>query len=142
VVAILTLATTILVIRGRTTTLPPVSAPPVITLTWHPVGKDVEPWSGLGLGEQVRRALNARGIVVVDDTRSRTDANYVLEGTVGRKGKRSEIGMQLVRVQDGVAVWASTFWRDPNDLESLASDLAGAVAQVLKAETSPGSEPP
>jgi TolB-like protein len=50
--------------------------------------------------------------------------------------------MQLVRVQDGVAVWASTFWRDPSDLESLASDLAGAVAQVLKAETSPGSEPP
>jgi hypothetical protein len=50
--------------------------------------------------------------------------------------------MQLVRVQDSVAVWASTFWRDPSDLDSLASDLAGAVAQVLAAETSQDAEPP
>jgi hypothetical protein len=160
-VAILVLAMAVLVSRsrGRSSTLSSVGAAPVITLAWNPIGKDVEPWSGLGLGEQVRRALHAEGVAVTDDGLGGTlgpagdaeslialgrkaNATYVLAGTVGRKGERSEVGMQLVRVRDGVLVWASTFWRDPGDLESLASDLAAAIAEVLEAETCPGGEPP
>jgi TolB-like protein len=109
----------------------------VLAVVWHAVGKDVEPWSGPGLAEQVRRALDARGIAVSDDRGSRPQqATYVLEGTVGRKDGRSEIGMRLIRVQDGMAVWASTFWRDQNDLQSLVSDLAVAVAEVVETERS------
>jgi TolB-like protein len=145
--------------RTRSTTdLESTNPPPVISIAWQAVGEDMEPWSGVGLGEQVRQALNARGIVVTDDRASpakptpggaealaalgrELSATYVLGGTVGRKGKRSEIGMQLVRVQDGAPVWSSTFWRDPSDLQSLASDLAVAVAQVLETESSRNSRP-
>jgi len=139
---------------GRRSTPPgiAINTPPVIMTSWRAIGQDVEPWSGVGLGEEVRRALSARGIVVTDggDLRVRRtddvgalaalgrelDATYVLGGTVGRKGERSEIGMQLVRVRDGAPVWASTFWRDPSDLMSLAADLALAVSQALESEES------
>jgi TolB-like protein len=135
--------------RGRSAAAKP--GAPVIVIAWRSVGHDIEPWSGVGLGEQVRQALRARGVVHAD---SRTvpiihsssepvalaslgreiDATYVLGGTVGRKGERSEVGMQLVRVHDGAPIWSSTFWRDPNDLASLAADLAATVDQVLEAE--------
>lgn len=135
------------------TILTSISTPPVITIAWRAVGQDVEPWSGVGLGEQVRQALNARGVVVTDGGAlpgalspegtedlatlgRRLHAAYVLGGTVGRKDGRSEIGMQLVRVEDRATVWTSTFWRDRTDLESLASDLALTVAQVLETEAS------
>ena len=137
----------------RSTAQAPVSAPPVITIAWRSVGQDVDPWSGVGLGEQVKHALSALGATIVPDTGARTSlstgspgalaavgrerhASYVLGGTIGRKGRRSEIGMQLVRVQDSATVWTSTFWRDPTDLESLALDLALTVAQVLESEAS------
>jgi hypothetical protein len=125
--------------------------PAVVAVAWRPVGTDVEPWSGLGLGNQVEYALGTLGVVVAHDTGLRVpplpggpealadlgrqlNATYVLGGTVGRKGPRREIGMQLVRVKDGATLWTSTFWRDAADLESLASDLALTVAQVLETE--------
>jgi hypothetical protein len=118
--------------RGR------LGAPPVITIEWRTVGHGVEPWSGVGLAEQVRQALSAHGVAVSQNGRSPgLDPTYLLAGTVGRRGDRNEIGMQLVRVQDGATVWASTFWRDPTDLQSLVSDLAATVAQVLETEVSP-----
>jgi TolB-like protein len=129
-----------------------ITTPPVLVTSWRAVGRGVEPWSGVGLGEEVRRALTARGFVVADggDSGGRRandlhalaslgrerHATYVLGATVGRKGERSEIGMQLVRVQDSAPVWSSTFWRDPSDLVSLATDLAFAVSQVLESERS------
>jgi TolB-like protein len=126
--------------------------PPVIMTYWRSVGRDVEPWAGVGLGEEVRRALTARGLAVspdpgpeehpVEDSadlaalgRARK-ATYVLGGTVSRKGSRSEIGMRLIRVQDGSALWNSMFWRDQDNLATLASDLAIAVAQVVGSDLS------
>jgi TolB-like protein len=137
---------------GSTMVLAPISAHPVIAIAWRAVGQDVEPWSGVGLGEQVRHALSARGMLVTDhsallgDLASDTPdglavigqkqrALYVLGGTVGRKGQRSEVGMQLVRVRDSAPVWAATFWRDQSNLNTLASDLAMTVWQVIEAET-------
>lgn len=139
--------------QSSVTDLESTKARAIISVAWEAVGKDMEPWSGVGLGEQVRQALNARGIVVTDrepftaqptpggaealaTLGRRRNATYVLGGTVGRKGVRSEIGMRLVRVQDSALVWNSTFWRDQSDLQSVASDLAAAVVQVLQAESS------
>jgi hypothetical protein len=133
--------------RGGRETL----APPVVALVWRSVGPEVDPWSGAGLEELVRRALAAEGVAVRPtwDTRDtapaadvkalaslgrRLDVAYTLGGTVGRHDRRSEIGMQLVRVRDGSPVWSSTFWRDQADLESLPSELAAAVGEVLKTE--------
>lgn len=101
----------------------------------------------------MRHALNARGVSVIEDRAfhdaplsgdmerlaargRRLNALYVLGGTVGRRGERSEIGMELVRVEDGAQVWTSTFWRDPTDLDSLASELAETIAEVLAGELS------
>jgi TolB-like protein len=129
----------------------------VLSLAWRAVGRDVEPWSGLGLAEEVRHALEVKGFVVTqDEERSdsagsrasllararRLNATHVLEGTVGRRGDRSEVGMRLVRVHDGEAVWSSTFWRGPEDLGSLPADLATVVAQVLQKEASKPARPP
>jgi TolB-like protein len=65
---------------------------------------------------------------------------YTLGGTVGRSDHRSEIGMRLVRVSDGLEVWSSTFWRDRRDLESLPGELATAVSEVLRAESRLGNQ--
>jgi TolB-like protein len=136
---------------GRSRSTATKASAPVMVIAWRSVGQNVEPWSGVGLGEQVRHALSARGVVFADGRTApvtprsnepvalaslgrEANATYVLDGTVARKGGRSEVGMQLIRVHDGMPVWASTFWRDPNDLASLATDLAAAVSGVLEAE--------
>jgi TolB-like protein len=130
----------------------PDRSPPMIALVWRSVGSDVDPWSGAGLEELVRRALAARGVAVrrAEDTQDaafvadvqglaslgrRLDVAYTLGGTVGRRDQRSEIGMQLIRVRDGSPVWSSTFWRDQGDLESLPSELATVVSEILRTET-------
>jgi TolB-like protein len=135
----------------------PKHSPPVLGLVWHTVDPDLEPWAGLGLAELVRAALSARGVVVRPSPESlgagraadakglaalgrRLEVTYTLGGTVGRSDHRSEIGMRLVRVSDGLEVWSSTFWRDRRDLESLPGELATAVSEVLRAESRLGNQ--
>ena len=98
------------------------------------VGAGTEPWSGLGLAEEIRLALvKLPGIVVRSaDSTSAEAADYTLAGTVSRASARSEIGVEVTRVRDRAVIWTGTFWRTPADLFLFAGELADAVVQAVR----------
>jgi TolB-like protein len=143
--------------RSRTIELPP-RAGNVATILVTPFavnGAGSEPWSGSGLAEEVRMALDADNTVAIrrseptviraalppngDDVMEiaaarRIGADYVLTGTIGRKERGSEIGLRLIRATDASTAWTGTFWRSQADFPSFAGDLAAAITEAIRAE--------
>ena len=112
-----------------------VHGPVVITIApFRVVGAGTEPWSGLGLAEEIRLALARQpGIVVRSgDSTSTKAADYAMTGTVSRASARSEIGVEVARVRDRAVIWTGTFWRTPADLSLFAGELADVVVQAVR----------
>lgn len=68
-------------------------------------------------------------------------ADFALRGTVRRQGGRVRVVATLVRVADGVTLWARAFDRDPGGGLDVQSELAGRVAGALSVELAAGGEP-
>ncbi len=68
---------------------------------------------------EIARELNVDGIV---------------EGSVVRSGQRLRITAQLIRASADQHLWAETYERDLGDALTLQSDVAGAIAQQVRAE--------
>lgn len=68
---------------------------------------------------QIARELNVDGIV---------------EGSVVRSGQRVRITAQLIRGSADQHLWAETYERDLGDALRLQSDVAGAIAQQVRAK--------
>lgn len=68
---------------------------------------------------QIARELNVDGIV---------------EGSVVRSGQRVRITAQLIRAATDQHLWAETYERDLGDALRLQSDVAGAIAQQVRAK--------
>ena len=68
---------------------------------------------------QIARELNVDGIV---------------EGSVVRSGQRVRITAQLIRASADQHLWAETYERDLGDALRLQSDVAGAIAQQVRAK--------
>jgi len=56
----------------------------------------------------------------------------LLEGSVRKAGNRVRIGVQLVRVADGDAVWSQTYDRTLDDVFAAQDDIAHAVVKELR----------
>lgn len=56
----------------------------------------------------------------------------VLEGRIQRDGGRVRVTVQLIRVQDGVQLWADTFDRQFSDVFALEDALADMAAQSIR----------
>ncbi len=56
----------------------------------------------------------------------------VLEGRIQRDGGRVRVTVQLIRVQDGVQLWADTFDRQFTDVFALEDALADMAAQSIR----------
>jgi DNA-binding winged helix-turn-helix (wHTH) protein/TolB-like protein len=56
----------------------------------------------------------------------------VLEGRIQRDGSRVRVTVQLIRVQDGVQLWADTFDRQFTDVFALEDALADMAAQSIR----------
>jgi serine/threonine protein kinase/tetratricopeptide (TPR) repeat protein len=67
--------------------------------------------------EDVGRALNVR---------------TVLEGSVRKAGNRVRISVQLVRVEDGEALWSETYDRMLDDIFAVQDDIAQSVVKELR----------
>ena len=69
------------------------------------------------------------------------NVSYVLEGSVERSGDEIRISARLERVPDGLRVWYQTYDRPAKDLSTVQSELAGAVARSLQANSGRGAAP-
>lgn len=56
----------------------------------------------------------------------------VLEGRIQRDGGRVRVTVQLIRVQDGIQLWADTFDRQFSDVFALEDALADMAAQSIR----------
>jgi TolB-like protein/Tfp pilus assembly protein PilF len=58
---------------------------------------------------------------------------HVLEGSVRSAGERLRITAQLIKVADGFHLWSETYDRPMSDVLAIQTQIADAVAEVLKA---------
>ena len=59
------------------------------------------------------------------------DVGYVLDGRIQRAGARIRLTVQLVRMRDGVPLWAAKFDENYTDIFSLEDSISEQVAQAL-----------
>ncbi len=64
----------------------------------------------------------------------------VLEGSVQRSGNAVRINVQLIRAASDDHLWAEDYDRKMDDVFSVESEVAGAIATVLAAKVSPGEK--
>lgn len=62
---------------------------------------------------------------------------HVLEGSVRRQGNRVRIVSQLIDTQSDGHLWSETYDRDLTDIFQIQSDVAGQIANALKATLTP-----
>jgi len=64
----------------------------------------------------------------------------ILEGSVRKAGNRLRVTAQLIDVRSEGHVWAKAYDRELDDIFAVQSELARAVAEVLKVELRPSEE--
>ncbi len=65
------------------------------------------------------------------------DVDGIVEGSVVRVGQRVRITAQLIQARADKHLWAETYDRDLGDALRLQSDVAGAIAQQVRAQLTP-----
>jgi len=65
---------------------------------------------------------------------------HVLEGSVRKQGERLRISAKLLRVSDGVEMWAETFDGTDGDIFALQESIAQQVTSQLKAALNAGQQ--
>lgn len=65
---------------------------------------------------------------------ARLGVAHILEGSVRRSGNTLRITAQLIKAADGFHLWSQTYDRPSQDALTIQSEIANAVAQVLRAE--------
>ena len=64
---------------------------------------------------------------------SELDAGTVLEGSVRKAGNRLRVSVQMIDAARDRHVWAESYDRNMDDVFAIQSDIAGRVAEALKA---------
>jgi len=68
----------------------------------------------------------------VDEIGKELHVDYLMEGSVWRDGQRVRIAARLIRVSDQSPRWAMNFDRNINDVISLQTEVATAIANDIK----------
>jgi TolB-like protein/DNA-binding winged helix-turn-helix (wHTH) protein/Tfp pilus assembly protein PilF len=74
----------------------------------------------------------------IPDIAKRLGAANILEGSVQKSGNTVRINVQLIRAPSDDHLWAEDYDRKLDDVFSVESDVAGAIATVLAAKVTPG----
>lgn len=127
---------TLVWIRGRESPDTSRARPSIAVLEFRVIGTDIEPWSGRGLAQEIRAALDSMEHFRATHVEVREDASadYLVSGTVARRGARSEIGIEVLRALDRVHVWTGTYWREQDQLEAFGREIAEAIVLALRRE--------
>jgi adenylate cyclase len=59
-------------------------------------------------------------------------ANYLLEGSVRASGERLRINAHLIDARNGYQIWSESYDRETKDVITVQSQIASAIAQVLR----------
>jgi TolB-like protein/DNA-binding SARP family transcriptional activator/Flp pilus assembly protein TadD len=59
-------------------------------------------------------------------------ARYLIGGSVRKQGTRVRITAQLVRAEEGIALWTETYDRELTDIFAIQEDIAQAIAGALR----------
>jgi TolB-like protein/Flp pilus assembly protein TadD len=59
---------------------------------------------------------------------------FVVEGSVRKQGDKVRITAQLIKAEGGFHVWSDTFTRDLKDIFAVQDEIAGLIAQNLRAK--------
>lgn len=125
--------------------------------TGRPAEQLLGTWFGVAVADAITTILsNSPGLLVrptcavathaaeeLTAAARRLDVGTLLTGHVRHTGERVHLSVQLVRAEDGFAVWGQTFQTPSDDLRAaedrLSADVACAVAEALV--TSPRDTP-
>lgn len=107
---------------------------------------------GLGMADAVITKLAATGKIVVRPTSATQQyadshltpqaigreqgVDAVLDGRIQREGDQVRVTVQLIRVRDGMQLWADTFDRQFTDVFALEDALSAMAAQSLRLQLS------
>jgi serine/threonine protein kinase len=76
----------------------------------------------------------------IGDIAKTLGVSHVLEGSVRKAGHQLRITAQLIRAADGTHLWSQTYDRNLSDIFKVQSEIAGTVAQALKATLNSAGE--
>jgi TolB-like protein len=62
----------------------------------------------------------------------------ILEGAVQRAGDKVRVNVQLIDARGDMHIWAKSYDRDFKDVLAVETEIAGEIAEALKANLSPG----
>jgi TolB-like protein len=62
----------------------------------------------------------------------------ILEGAVQRAGDKVRVNVQLIDARGDTHIWAKSYDRDFKDVLAVETEIAGEIAEALKANLSPG----
>jgi TolB-like protein/DNA-binding winged helix-turn-helix (wHTH) protein/Tfp pilus assembly protein PilF len=68
------------------------------------------------------------------------NVDAIVEGSVIRSGQRVRVTSQLIQAETDRHLWAETYDRDLGDILKLQGELAGAIAQQVRAQLTPTQE--
>jgi len=68
------------------------------------------------------------------------NVDAIVEGSVIRSGQRVRVTAQLLEARTDRHIWADTYDRDRGDVLKLQEDVAGAIAQQVRAEITPAQQ--
>lgn len=68
------------------------------------------------------------------------NVDAIVEGSVIRSGQRVRVTAQLLQARTDRHIWADTFDRDRGDVLKLQEELAGAIAQQVRAQITPAQQ--
>jgi len=68
----------------------------------------------------------------VDQVGKRLNADYILEGSVLRDGRRLRINTQVVRVQGDAPIWSGTFEHEFADVISIEDEISRGIVNGLR----------
>jgi hypothetical protein len=113
----------------------------IVVQPFRTIGGDVEPWSGLGLAQEVRAALDTvKGLQVRPaEGHGYVAADYLLTGSISRRDLRRDIGVELLRLRDRKVLWTGTYWRTASNLASFSTELAEAVVTAIRLDAKPAN---
>jgi TolB-like protein/DNA-binding winged helix-turn-helix (wHTH) protein len=68
------------------------------------------------------------------------NVDAIVEGSVIRSGQRVRVTAQLLEARTDRHIWAETYDRDLGDVLKLQGEVAGAIAQQVRAEVTPAQQ--
>jgi TolB-like protein len=77
----------------------------------------------------------------LQDIAKALNVTHILEGSVRKSGNTVRISTDLVRVDDGTAMWSQTFDRKLDDIFKVQDDIAASVVGALKVSLLGGAAP-